>query len=59
MPATAPEASFVLAHGSGVDDILLVALPVAVFLVLQWLSRRRARSEQENGGSGTKDSGAR
>jgi hypothetical protein len=52
----------VLAHAGGIDEIAFVMLPVVVFLLLSWLSRRkqqegtvRDRSEQENGGSGTND----
>jgi hypothetical protein len=34
----------IVAHGSGIDEIAFVALPVLVFVVLRWLNRRRARS---------------
>ena len=30
-----------LAHGGGIDEMLFVVVPLLVFLVLQWLSRRR------------------
>ncbi len=43
----------VLAHGSGLDEIAFVALPIVIFLILQWLSRRKARQEQDNRGPGT------
>jgi hypothetical protein len=43
----------VVAHGSGVDEIAFVTLPVLIFLTLQWLSRRKARREQDNRGPGT------
>ncbi|MGH8972567.1 MAG: hypothetical protein ACRD0C_05125 [Acidimicrobiia bacterium] len=42
-----------LAHGSGLDEIAFVALPIVIFLILQWLSRRKARQEQDNRGPGT------
>lgn len=45
----------VVAHGSGIDEIAFVALPIFIFLTLQWLSRRKARREQDNRGSGTKN----
>jgi len=43
----------VVAHGSGVDEIAFVTLPILIFLTLQWLSRRKARREQDNRGPGT------
>jgi hypothetical protein len=43
----------VVAHGSGLDEIAFVALPIIIFLTLQWLSRRKARREQDNRGPGT------
>lgn len=43
----------VVAHGSGLDEIAFVALPIFIFLTLQWLSRRKARREQDNRGPGT------
>ena len=43
----------VLAHAGGLDEIAFVAVPIVVFLTLQWLSRRKARQEQDNRGSGT------
>jgi hypothetical protein len=42
----------IVAHGSGIDEIAFVTLPVLVFVVFQWLNRRRRRqegAEQENG----------
>jgi hypothetical protein len=42
-----------VAHGSGIDEMAFVALPIVIFLTLQWLSRRKARQEQENRGPGT------
>ena len=45
--------SFVLAHGSGIDELAFVSLPIIIFLTLQWLSRRKARQEQDNRGRGT------
>ncbi len=48
-----------LAHGSGIDDIAFVALPILVFVALQWLNRRKVRQqsrEQENGGAGPNES---
>lgn len=43
----------VVAHGSGLDEIAFVALPIIIFLTLQWLSRRKAHREQDNRGPGT------
>jgi predicted esterase len=43
----------VLAHGSGLDELAFVSLPIVIFLTLQWLSRRKARREQDNRGPGT------
>lgn len=43
----------IVAHGSGVDELAFVALPIVVFLTLQWLSRRKARREQDIQGRGT------
>lgn len=45
--------SSIVAHGSGVDEIAFVALPILIFVTLQWLSRRKARREQDNRGPGT------
>ena len=53
--------SAVLAHAGGLDEIAFVALPIVIFVTLQWLSRRKRRNaviEQENPGRGTNDSGA-
>lgn len=44
----------VVAHAGGLDEIAFVSLPIIIFLVLQWLSRRKARQEQDIGGPGTK-----
>ena len=43
----------VLAHAGGLDEIAFVALPIIIFLTLQYLSRRKTRREQDNRGSGT------
>jgi len=43
----------VVAHAGGLDEIAFVAAPVLIFLTLQWLSRRKARREQDNRGPGT------
>lgn len=32
----------VIAHAGGIDEMLFVLVPLIVFLVLQWLSRRKA-----------------
>ncbi|MDQ3946793.1 MAG: hypothetical protein M3357_16885 [Actinomycetota bacterium] len=45
-----------MAHGSGLDEIAFVALPIVIFLGLQWLSRRKTRREQDNRGPGTNNS---
>lgn len=42
-----------MAHGSGIDEIAFVTLPIVIFLTLQWLSRRKARREQDIQGRGT------
>jgi hypothetical protein len=42
-----------VAHAGGVDEIALVALPIVIFVTLQWLSRRKARREQDIRGPGT------
>lgn len=31
-----------IAHAGGIDEMLFVLVPLIVFLVLQWLSRRKA-----------------
>jgi len=43
----------VLAHQGGWDEVLFVLVPLAVFLVLQWLNRRKTRqgSDKDGGGS--------
>lgn len=43
----------VVAHGSGIDEMAFVTLPIVIFLTLQWLSRRKARREQDIQGRGT------
>jgi hypothetical protein len=43
----------VLAHGSGIDELAFISVPIVIFLTLQWLSRRKARREQDNRGPGT------
>jgi hypothetical protein len=43
----------VVAHAGGLDEIAFVGLPIIIFLILQWLSRRKARREQDNRGPGT------
>ena len=43
----------IVAHGSGIDEIAFVSLPIVIFLTLQWLSRRKARREQDFRGPGT------
>ena len=42
-----------LAHGSGIDEVAFVLLPIVIFLTLQWLSRRKQR--QEKGPDGTNE----
>lgn len=42
--------SAVLAHQGGWDELLFVLVPVLVFVVLQWLNRRKAREESDKGG---------
>ncbi|MGH8990943.1 MAG: hypothetical protein ACRDZ7_05380 [Acidimicrobiia bacterium] len=42
-----------MAHAGGIDEIAFVSLPIVIFLVLQWLSRRKARREQDIRGPGT------
>jgi hypothetical protein len=42
-----------LAHAGGWDEIAFVSLPIIIFLTLQWLSRRKARQEQDNRGPET------
>jgi hypothetical protein len=51
----------VVAHGSGIDEIAFVALPLLVFAVFQWLNRRRRRPDGagQNGGTGTNASAGR
>jgi hypothetical protein len=49
VPAAEPTATTVLlAHAGGWDEMLFVLVPLLVFLVLQWLSRRKARQPPEN-----------
>jgi hypothetical protein len=36
-----------LAHAGGWDEMLFVLVPLLVFLVLQWLNRRKARRPPE------------
>ncbi len=43
----------VLAHGSGIDELAFISVPIVIFLTLQWLSRRKARKEQDYRGPGT------
>jgi LPXTG-motif cell wall-anchored protein len=33
----------VVAHAGGADEALMILLPLAMFLVLGWLSRRKRR----------------
>ena len=45
----------ILAHNGGIDEIAFVALPVLVFVTLQYLNRRKNRQageQQENEGPG-------
>jgi hypothetical protein len=40
----------VVAHAGGIDEMLYILVPLLVFLVLQWLSRRKAaRSDGADG----------
>ena len=45
----------IVAHAGGWDEIAFVSLPILIFLTLQWLSRRKARREQDIRGPGTKN----
>jgi hypothetical protein len=47
----------VVAHQGGWDEMLFVLLPLFVFLMLQWLNRRKLRKQEEEG-SGTNPPGA-
>lgn len=51
----------IVAHGSGIDEIAFVTLPVLVFVVLQWLNRRRRRQEgaEHDAATGSNDSAGR
>jgi len=40
----------VLAHQGGWDEMLFVLVPLLVFVNLQWLNRRKARLESDDGG---------
>ena len=40
----------VLAHQGGWDEVLFVLVPLLVFATLQWLNRRKARQERDEGG---------
>jgi hypothetical protein len=42
-------APVVLAHQGGWDEMLFVLVPVLVFLILQWLNRRKTRQESDDG----------
>ena len=42
-----------LSHAGGLDEIAFIGLPILIFLILQWLSRRKARQEQDIRGRGT------
>jgi hypothetical protein len=39
----------VLAHQGGWDEALFVLVPLLVFLVLQWLNRRKDRQQSSKG----------
>lgn len=49
MPDVTPFAAHppapVLAHGSGLDELAFVLLPIVIFVGLQWMSRRKQRQE--------------
>lgn len=39
----------VLAHGSGLDDILVIYLPIIAFILIAWVrARRTAKRREEN-----------
>lgn len=40
----------VIAHSGGIDELFFVLVPLIVFLVLQWLSRRKAKTAPDKGG---------
>ncbi len=37
----------ILAHGTGIDDIAFVVLPLLVFAALRWLNRRQRPHQAE------------
>lgn len=41
--------TFVLAHQGGWDEMLFVLVPLLVFVILQWLNRRKARQQSDEG----------
>ena len=45
----AAAATVVLAHQGGWDEMLFVLVPLLVFVVLQWLNRRKAREQNDKG----------
>jgi hypothetical protein len=45
-----PAAPVLLAHQGGWDEMLFVLVPLLVFFTLQWLNRRKARQESDEGG---------
>lgn len=51
----------IVAHGSGVDEIAFFTLPVLIFVVVQWLNRRRRRQDGtgQNGVTSTNGSAGR
>jgi hypothetical protein len=48
--AHAAEASMLLAHQGGWDEIALVATPIALFAGLLWLANRRAEAHRRADG---------
>ena len=38
-----------IAHAGGIDELLFVLVPLIVFLILQWLNRRKAKATPGTG----------
>ncbi len=41
------ELTSVLAHGSGVDDLLLIYGPIFLFLMISWMKTRRSAKHRD------------
>ena len=54
--ATAAAERTVLAHGGGLPETFMVAVPVGVLVLFVVLERRARRREREDGGTGPDDS---